>query len=137
MHKMHFVLIGVAVLLGTMALVANPVYRLWVGAEVEVPMQLSLSMAVYMMIVVFSLSYSYFLNGLNALNLQLLFTVGAALVYIPLAWHLGKVYGTQGVVMALCLVNLPGAVVNMIQYRRIINGRARGLWKPSPIKSNV
>ena len=137
MHKMHLVLLGVAVLLGTMALVANPVYRLWVGAEVEVPMQLSLSMAVYMMIVVFSLSYSYFLNGLNALNLQLLFTVGAALVYIPLAWHLGKVYGTQGVVMALCLVNLPGAVVNMIQYRRIINGRARGLWKPSPIKSNV
>ena len=136
MRKMHLVLLGIAVLLVVMTLVAIPIYRLWVGSEVVVPMSLSWSMAAYMMIVIFSLSYSYFLNGLNALNLQLLFTVGAALVYIPLAWHLGKTYGVLGIVLALCLVNLPGAVVNMIQYHRIINGRARGLWNPSPLKSN-
>ena len=136
MRKMHLVLLGIAVLLVVMTLVAIPVYRIWVGGEVVVPMSLSWSMAAYMMIVIFSLSYSYFLNGLNALNLQLLFTVGAALVYIPLAWHLGKTHGTLGIVLALCLVNLPGAVVNRIQYRKIINGQAKGIWKPSPLKSN-
>ena len=69
-------LFGIAALLVLMTLVAIPVYRIWVGSEVVVPMSLSWSMAAYMMIVIFSLSYSYFLNGLNALNLQLLFTVG-------------------------------------------------------------
>lgn len=136
MRRMHLVLVGIALLLVCMTALAQPVYRLWVGADVVVPLRMSVLMAAYMMIVIFSLSYSYFLNGLNALSLQLLFTVGAALVYIPLAWHWGKVFGVEGMLLALCVVNIPGAVVNSIQFHKIVNGKANGLWRPTPTNSS-
>ena len=136
MKKMRWGLLGILLLLLLMTAVANPVYRLWVGS-VEVPLSMTLLMAAYMFIIIFSLSYSYFLNGMNALNLQLVLTVCAAVAYIPLAWHWGRLWGIEGMLLALCVVNLPGALVNAIQYRLIMSGRAKGIWLPSPSTRNM
>ena len=129
MHKLHIILLGILLLLLLMIVVSQPVYKIWVGNTVEISLQLSAAMALYIFIIICSLCYSYILNGIGLLNLQLLFTVGAAIAYFPLAWLLGKQMGVTGMVLALALVNLPGTVVNRIQYKKTIKGTAKGIWR--------
>lgn len=129
MHKLHIILLGIMLLLLLMIAISQPVYKIWIGDRVEIPLQLSAAMALYIFIIICSLCYSYILNGIGLLNLQLLFTVGAAIAYFPLTWLFSKQFGVTGMVLALVLVNLPGAVVNRIQYKKTIKGTAKGLWR--------
>lgn len=129
MHRLHLILLGIAVLLVVMVAVSRPVYHLWVGTSVEIPTTMSAAMALYIFIVICSLCYSYILNGIGTLSLQLIFTVGAAVAYFPLSWLLSRYIGITGMILALATVNLPGAVVNRLQYRKLMDGTAKGIWK--------
>ena len=73
--------------------------------------------------------YSYVLNGIGALRLQLIFTILAAAIYIPLATlvcHL--THDINYLLLLMCVVHVPGFVVNIIQYHKIMNGTAKGIW---------
>lgn len=128
MNKIHKVMIFVGIILFIMVAVSRPVYRLWVGNGVDIPIEMSLLMAVYIFIILYSMSYSYLLNGIGALNVQLIFTIIAACIYYPLVYLLTNVADLNGMIIALALVNLPGMVINKIQFEKIINGKARGIW---------
>lgn len=129
MKRLHMILIAIFCALVLMVVVANFVYRIWVGSDIIVPMSLTIGMALYLMIVITSLCYSYFLNGFGFLRLQLITTIISAIIYIPLAIALGHRFGTTGIVIALCIMNTPGVIVNMIQYNKIVNNKASGIWK--------
>ncbi|MDO4979919.1 MAG: MATE family efflux transporter [Prevotellaceae bacterium] len=129
MKRLHMILIAIFLALVLMVAVANFVYRIWVGSEIVVPMSLTIGMALYLLIVITSLCYSYFLNGFGYLRLQLITTIISAIIYIPLAITLGHRFGTTGIVAALCLMNTPGVIVNMMQYNKIVNNKACGIWK--------
>lgn len=129
MKRLHMILIAIFCALVIMVVVANFVYRIWVGSDIIVPMSLTIGMALYLMIVITSLCYSYFLNGFGFLRLQLITTIISAIIYIPLAIALGHRFGTTGIVIALCIMNTPGVIVNMIQYNKIVNNKASGIWK--------
>ena len=129
MKRLHMILIAIFLALVLMVVVANFVYRIWVGSDIIVPMSLTIGMALYLMIVITSLCYSYFLNGFGFLRLQLITTIISAIIYIPLAIALGHRFGTTGIVIALCIMNTPGVIVNMIQYNKIVNNKASGIWK--------
>jgi putative membrane protein len=51
------------------------------------------------------------------------------LAYFPIAYGLSKLLGVCGIVLALSIVNLPGAIANRVQYSRIMNGTAKGIWR--------
>ena len=129
MKRLHMILIAIFIALVIMVVVANFVYRIWVRSDIIVPMSLTIGMALYLMIVITSLCYSYFLNGFGFLRLQLITTIISAIIYIPLAIALGHRFGTTGIVIALCIMNTPGVIVNMIQYNKIVNNKASGIWK--------
>lgn len=129
MKRLHMILIAIFLALVLMVVIANFVYRIWVGSDIIVPMSLTIGMALYLMIVITSLCYSYFLNGFGFLRLQLITTIISAIIYIPLAIALGHRFGTTGIVIALCIMNTPGVIVNMIQYNKIVNNKASGIWK--------
>lgn len=129
MKRLHLILIAIFLALVLMVVVANFVYRIWVGSDITVPTSLTIGMALYLLIVITSLCYSYFLNGFGFLRLQLITTIISAIIYIPLAIALGHRFGTTGIVVALCLMNTPGVIVNMMQYNKIVNNKATGIWK--------
>ena len=115
--------------LTAMVLVSQPVYAVWLHGKVDISILLTALMAVYMLVVMYSLSYSNFLNGIGALHLQLIFTCTAAVVFIPLTILITHWYPkVEGVLIAMIAVNLPGLFVNRIQFNRIINHQAKGLW---------
>jgi hypothetical protein len=51
-----------------------------------------------------------------------------ALLFIPLAISLCKKIGIFGPLIALCLVNLSAAVLNPVQVRKVLAGKAKGIW---------
>lgn len=128
LRKIHLVILSISFFLLLMVLFSDFVYKLWVGPNVHVPLSLSIGSAIYMIIIMYSLSYSYILNGIGKLGLQLVFTVLAALSFIPLAWLLSRFFDLTGVITALCIINLPGMIVNRLQYEKIMRGEARGIW---------
>lgn len=129
MTKIHKIMLLVGILLLVMVGISHPVYLLWVGSSVNIPLSMSCLMAAYIYIILYSMSYSFFLNGIGVLHMQLLFTITAAIIYIPIAYLLSRIAGINGMIMALALVNLPGLIVNCIQFNKIIKGTAKGIWK--------
>ncbi|MCD8297171.1 MAG: hypothetical protein LUC88_06315 [Prevotella sp.] len=126
LNKVIAVFTIVAVL---MIAVSAPVYRIWVGGGVEIPLSMTVLVAVYIMILTISTRYSYVLNGIGALRLQLIMTICAAVAYIPLAVFFGRLTNSINMLIGImCIVNLPGLVINIVQYNKIVNAKAKGIW---------
>ena len=119
-----FVCIGVFI----MVLMSQLVYKLWIGSSVVIPFSLTILFAVYILILTYSSLYSNFLNGMNKLNLQLYVIIVMGILFVPMATILSQCMGIIGVALSLCIANLPCAVVNYVQYRKVINIKATGLW---------
>lgn len=126
-QKLWF-LVPVGLLL--MLLLADWFYLIWVGDKVIVPMHLSFAMAFFVAIMTFNMIYVFFINGVGKIRLQLLTSIISMLINIPLSILLGKYLGlgTTGVILATCICLLYTLPVWPMQYRKIINGRATGIW---------
>lgn len=111
-----------------MLLVADKVYYLWVKDVVKVPFTLSLVIAAYIIINAWCTIYSVFLNGVGKLKLQLYSGIIGALINIPLAIWLGKTMGVTGVVLASLILAAGNALWSPVQYKRIMNNTATGIW---------
>ena len=112
-----------------MTLVSPWVYDLWIGDKCHVPFGMTCMMALYVCLLILSMRYSYFLNGIGALRLQMYMTV-SAIVFIPLAWIISKM--TLNIIWfmaVMCICNLPGIIVNIIQFNKILKGTATGIWR--------
>ena len=105
-----------------MVMVSNYAYSLWVGNEVNISIELSASIALYVFILILSQRYSFILNGLNILRIQLFFTVPATIVFLPLAWYICNIWeSVTGLVLTMCLVNTPGLIANAWKYYQLIH----------------
>lgn len=128
MHTIHRILLLAGCVLVVMVIISPFVYKIWVGKEVEIPIALSVLMALYIYIVICSLSYSNFLNGLGKLRVQTINTVIVALLFLPMSYILGSIINIYGIIIAMCLLNASGLIINSIQFKKIINNSARGIW---------
>ncbi|CDD96041.1 uncharacterized protein BN604_02720 [Bacteroides intestinalis CAG:315] len=120
------ILIGVGLIL--MVFVSKYIYQIWVGEEVTVSFGISAGLAIYVYILLWSQAYSFFLNGMGKLKIQMVNTVLMSIIFYPLCM-LFKEVGTLGVVVAMCLVNISGLVFNIIQFNKVVSGQAAGIWK--------
>jgi len=118
----------VAGVLTLMVVLSSIVYHIWIGDKVEITFTLTLMMAVYNFIIMWSQGYSYLLNGMGKLRLQAINTIFVAIIFYPLCNYLGGKYLVPGIVIGMCLVNLSGAILNTIQYHLIVNNKAKGIW---------
>lgn len=128
MTSIHKILCIATAFLLIMVILSKLVYRIWVGTDVAISWILSSLMAVYVLILIFSLSYSNFLNGIGKLTIQTINTVTVAILFIPLCYFLGRCFGLYGIIAGMIVLNLSGAVLNYIQFHKIIEGKAHGVW---------
>lgn len=122
--------IFVPFLLLFMILVSDRVYILWVGARVSVPFKLTVAMACFVLISTSNMIYSSFINGIGKIKLNLIFSVISMVINIPLSYFFGKVmgWGSMGVIASTCFCLLYAFPFLPIQYNKLINNRARGIW---------
>lgn len=128
MGLMRRVMAAFGLLLVVMSAVATPVYRLWVGSDIVIPTTLSVLMAIYMGVLIYSTCYSNILFGIGKIRLITAVTLIEALIFIPMALFSGHHLGLNGIVIALISVNILCAVCNRIQYRKLAKGTANGVW---------
>lgn len=122
-------LLGIcAIVIVIMILCSSFVYKVWVGDDVYVSFGLSALMGIYVFVLIWSLSFSSILNGMGKLKIQAFNIIVAAVLFYPICYNCAKLFGVTGVVIGMCLVNLPGALLNTIQLRKILNGSAKGFW---------
>ncbi len=128
-RKLRLMTIGFLVCLGLMILLSDTIYAVWIDRQTIIDIKMSIVMAVYIFILIYSMRYSYFINGIGKLRLQLIFTTAAAVLFIPLAYL--TTLWTHDIIwfmVVMCLVNIPGLIVNRIQFSKLINGKAKGIW---------
>jgi O-antigen/teichoic acid export membrane protein len=117
-----------AVIAFVMFLFSSFIYRIWVGKEIVVPMSLSAVIAVYVVLNAWNGIFSHFLNGVGKIKLQLYLALFGSLLNIPLAIFLGKSLGIYGIILSTTLISLMASVVTPLQYNKIINNKAKGIW---------
>lgn len=113
-----------------MLIFSNVIYRVWIGNSIKVPFGLSLVCALYGIIITWSNIFLNFINGIGKVSMQLYLAVFVILINIPLAIYLSKHLhiGISAVLLATCIVFSIFAIVIPIQYKKIINGDAEGIW---------
>ncbi len=126
----NLIIIWVIVSIGAliMLLCSNFIYSLWVGKEVVVPWSISIVMAAYVILNSWCVIFSNFLNGVGKIKLQIYSGILGAVINVPLAIFLGKHFGIAGVFLSTCILAVISAVWSPIQYYKLINNTAKGIW---------
>ena len=127
--KMNLMMAIITAGMALMVIVSPWLYDVWVGDKCDVPFSMTVMMAIYIWLMVLSMRYSYFLNGVGALRLQMWMTV-MTVFFIPLAWWVSK--ETHDIVcfmVVMCGCIAPSILVNMVQFSKILKGKAQGIWR--------
>lgn len=128
-RTLNKIMLLLLVIIAVMTGLSDFIYHIWIQGKAYVPFSITLISAVYQFIILLSMRYSFVLNGFGVLHLQLLLTIAASVAYIPLAVFAGRmIHDINYLLIVMCLVNLPGLIVNYIQYHKIIRGKATGIW---------
>jgi len=122
----RYIAIGIILVL----VASKYVYQIWIGSEIEIPFILSLSLAIFTLIISFNSIYIAFINGVGKVRLQLYHSVFIILVNIPLSIILIKFtsFGFSSVVIANIICQLFVFLWAPLQYKKIINDTAHGIW---------
>ena len=120
-RKLNLLMVLIALSLAFMVLISPWIYKLWVGPQVHIPQTLSISVALYLFILIVSMRYSYFLNGIGVLRIQLVMIIFATVAFFPLAWiACTKTQNVTILILVMCIVNIPGLIANIWKFNKII-----------------
>ena len=113
-----------------MIFISEDIYLFWIGSSVYIPYDLTFLMGVYALIRVFGLPFNHFVNGTGKIKFQLYIATVGAIFNIPLSIFLAKnlELGLSGIILATILCDIIGLIILPIQYKKIINNRADGIW---------
>jgi O-antigen/teichoic acid export membrane protein len=105
-------------------------FRIWVGDEINISISLSVWLCLYIAIMNWSAIFSNFLNGVGKIRLQLTFAPLVGIINILLSIFFIKVLhlDISAIPMANALSLSLGAFLGFIQYKKIINNEAKGIW---------
>jgi O-antigen/teichoic acid export membrane protein len=128
-QKMNWMVAGIALLLLCMIIISPWVYQIWIGKACQVPTDMTIMVALYNFLLIISMRYSYFLNGIGALRLQLFMTV-MTIIFIPSVYLVcTQTNNISWLIAVMCICVAPSFIVNMIQFHKLLNGTAKGIWK--------
>ena len=112
-------------------LIVSPfAYRLWLGDEITIPMSLSFFMMLIFSIRLYNSIFTTFLNGVGKVNLSMASAIFNILFNVPLSIYFAKYLGlgVEGVIMATGVTALFNLILRPLQYYKIINNKATGIW---------
>ena len=118
------------VILFFMFLMSSWIIKLWIGDVVEIPISLSLSICAYIAVTNWNAIFANFLNGVGKLRVQIFYAIIMGILNIPLCFLLVKIFhfGTFAMPLSNFICLSFGAIISYIQYNKIINNKAQGIW---------
>ena len=87
-------------------------------------------MAVYILISSWNQIFGNFINGVSKLRVGFYLTIFIAIINIPLCFLFVGYFnwGLSGVIIASSVSLLPDVIFLPIQYYKIVNHKAKGIW---------
>ncbi len=106
------------------------VFRFWVGAGVEISYSLSFQFALFTIIMGWNSPFVFYITSVSKIKLELWMAVLQSILTVPIAIFFAKnlALGTTGVILATNMVLLIPAILMPIQYYKLINNTAKGIW---------
>lgn len=109
-------------------LICNLFYKLWIGNMVNVPLSVSASTLVYVCFFNLNNCATYLINGLNKIFVQIIISLAVTTLYIITVLAFGRKLGVEGIVLSMAASYAVMSVVHLYQCRKLINGKADGIW---------
>lgn len=129
MKKLRFFAVILSVCVVVMFLLSNYAFDIWTQGKVQVPMALSIAFSIYAIMNMFASPYGEFFAGIGKFQVRVYVSYFKIVTFIPVAIAFVKNFGSVGLVLAVCLINtLTNLVFGEIQYRKIVSGKATGVW---------
>jgi O-antigen/teichoic acid export membrane protein len=105
-------------------------YELWVGKEIKISTGLTIWMALYVLLASWNQIFGNFINGVGKLRVGFYVSIFTAIINIPLCIFLAKYtnWGVSAIIAASCISLVLDIILMPIQYLKIINNTATGIW---------
>ncbi|MDO6820646.1 lipopolysaccharide biosynthesis protein [Zobellia sp. 1_MG-2023] len=122
--------LGTVALATVMVLVSPFVYSFWLQQGLEVPMEISIVVAVSICLTTWVNMFNIVLNGTGKIALQMYAWLFAALINIPASVFFVKVLdlGVVGIVLGTVASLVPLVIISPIQVSRILSKKDTGIW---------
>lgn len=116
--------------LAIMYLLSDWFFKIWVGEEIKISLWLSLSMILFVLLMTYNMIFVHFINGTGKVKLQLVTALISMSINIPLSILFAKIFnwGLPGVILATCVSLGYSVILRPMQYKKIINKTATGIW---------
>ena len=127
-RKMQQIYVVLCAMVALVVALSPLLIRLWVRDMVQVPMGLTLGIAIYTLIHCWVSLQAILINGTGKVKLQSYVILVGLVLHIPLSLFLGRYIGILGVVASMSVINVIYACVFTTQITRILNNTATGIW---------
>lgn len=122
-------LFGLSVLFTILCILISPlVYNFWLGDKVSVPYSLTVLVGIYLCIKVWGNIHAVIINGTGKIRIQLIFSVGEMILFLPFALLLGSYFGLYGILWAMILIDIPATLICWYQVSLLLNYNAKGIF---------
>lgn len=121
----------VFILMNAIILIVSPaIYALWLDEKVTVDPLTNFAIFLFTSLVIYNTPYSFYINGRGKMVMQMIITLIMALCNIPFSIYLAGFPDLKinGIVLSTVCCLLPIVIVTRIQYSKLLNNRAHGLW---------
>ena len=112
-----------------MVLASKFVYGIWLGkGTIEINYSTTSLILLYISFEMLYKVYGTIINGTGKVFAQMILTGVIAIIYIPLAILLGKLFGLSGVLIANAIVFALNYLWSKVQCNKLISQTATGIW---------
>lgn len=117
MKKLNILMILFFVLSLFMIPLGSDIIAIWTNDRISISTNMLVVFSIYAIINIWNNTYSYFLNGVGFVKLQMITSIVAMLVHIPLSYFFVKYvgFGSEGVALSMVVVLSFFAIVGPIQ----------------------
>lgn len=118
-------------IMGIIVLFFSPlVFRLWIGNNIRIPFIITVFVFIMIFTNMWISVFDSFINGIGKIKLQMILSIIAAIINIPIAYILTVKFGfgTIGIVISSILCFSLTAVSSPIQTYLILNNKAKGIF---------
>lgn len=127
-NKMIKVFLLSALACVVMVIFSSDVYRIWIGNKAEIPWEMTVLVALYVIVYCWMNLNGTILVGMGIVKIETILVVVGMVIHIPLSLCLSKFLGAYGVLISMIAINLMYAAVFNIQVVKVLGQKAKGIW---------
>lgn len=116
-------------ILGCLSLIvmSQPIYKIWVGNEVNIPCTMTILVGIYVIVFCWMNLNGTLIVGMGKIMVETILVLIGMILHIPLSFYLSTYIGVYGVLVSLISINLLYAIVMNVQVSKLLNRTACGI----------